>query len=123
MKRWIWLLIACVWIMGCEQQEEAVIQTLTPAQVQTMLEQQSAILIDVRSEAEYEQQHIPNALNIPLDQLSRITDMIAFDEAVILYCRSGSRSAQAATQLRSMGYTNIYDLGGIQDWPYELVKP
>ncbi|MDW8171081.1 MAG: rhodanese-like domain-containing protein [Anaerolineae bacterium] len=74
------------------------------------------VLIDVRTPGEFSSGHISGALNIPLDQLSHRLSEIPKDRQVILYCRSGNRSDQAAALLRSVGYNNILDLGGIIAW-------
>ena len=80
---------------------------------------------DARSPQEFQQGHIPGAILLPLDQLEdEIAYLIAaYDQSIYLYCRSGRRSALAADILRDMGYTAVYDLGGIIDWAGELVFP
>jgi len=85
---------------------------------------ESVIILDVRSEAEYEQGHIPGAVLMPNETIdTAIVRQFDDREAVILvYCRSGNRSAQAARKLVSLGYVNVYDFGGIIDWPYETVR-
>lgn len=74
------------------------------------------VLVDVRTPEEFASGHIPGALNIPLQELGQKTDRLAKDKALILYCRSGSRSAHAAGMLGRLGYTNVQDLGGIYHW-------
>lgn len=79
------------------------------------------ILLDVRTQEEYEEKRIPNSILIPVDiiekvELSKITNKNA---TIFVYCRSGRRSAIASEALVKMGYTNVYDLGGINDWPFE----
>jgi rhodanese-related sulfurtransferase len=81
------------------------------------------IILDVRTAAEYESGHIQNAILIPNET---ITDKIPallpdLDAEILIYCRSGNRSAQAAKKLIAIGYTNVYDFGGIIDWPYDTV--
>lgn len=82
------------------------------------------ILLDVRSEAEYKEKRIDGAMLIPVDEIDeRAPEELPDKNAVILvYCRSGQRSAAAARDLVQMGYTNVYDFGGIIDWPYETVS-
>ena len=82
---------------------------------------ETIVLIDVRTPEEYVLQRIPGAVLLPLADIksSAAEVMPEKDAAYFLYCRTGSRSAQAAALLVSMGYTNIYDLGGIISWPYE----
>jgi len=73
-------------------------------------------LLDVRTPDEFNSGHIANANNISVETLaSRLSD-VPTDEPIVIYCRSGNRSAQAASILKSAGYTQVYDLGGIIDW-------
>ena len=81
-------------------------------------------LLDVRTEEEFLEGHIQGAILIPYDEMinrveAELTDK---DIAILIYCRSGRRSAIAADILASMGYTRVYDFGGILDWPYEVVR-
>ena len=87
---------------------------------QRMGENSEAIVLDVRTQEEYDQGHIPGAVCLPNEEITE--DMpIAFDRdaEILVYCRSGRRSADAAKKLRDMGFTNVFDFGGIIDWPYE----
>ena len=77
------------------------------------------ILIDVREEYEYNEGHIPGSINIPLGSISTID--YEKDKTIIVYCRSGNRSNQAAIKLKNMGY-NVKDMGGIVDWTYDIEK-
>jgi rhodanese-related sulfurtransferase len=81
-------------------------------------------LVDVRTQAEYDDGHIEGALLLPIDQLETLaTEQLSDKDAIILvYCRSGNRSAQASALLVELGYTNVFDFGGIIDWPGEIVK-
>ena len=82
------------------------------------------ILLDVRTEAEYAESHISGAVLIPNTEISqRATAELPDKSATILvYCRSGNRSASASNVLVGMGYTNVYDFGGIINWPYGTVS-
>lgn len=79
------------------------------------------LLLDVRTEAEYNQVHIPGSTLIPVEELeSRYQEILQWqDKPVIVYCRSGRRSAIAADILAENNFKVVYDLGGINDWPYE----
>lgn len=79
--------------------------------------QEGAILLDVRTSEEYETFHIQDAISLPLDQLWRI-DGITNDmnQTIIVYCQSGNRSQTAVQKLQKMGYTHVYDFGGITRW-------
>lgn len=88
---------------------------------QVMQEQTDYIILDVRTLEEYESGHIPGALLVPnevigVEELTMLPDK---DQLILVYCRSGNRSQQAAQKLVDLGYTNIYEFGGIIDWPYE----
>lgn len=84
-----------------------------------MIINDGAILVDVRTEDEYNEEHIDGALLLPLDTIMEesVLDVIdSKDSYVILYCRSGNRSHQALEKLIELGYTNVYDLGAISNW-------
>jgi len=90
-----------------------------------MLDQNSEIiLVDVRTKSEYDEGHIEGALLLPLDTISEdAQDKIPNKNKIyIIYCRSGNRSNTASNLLTSMGYAFVYDMGGIIDWPYEIVS-
>lgn len=84
---------------------------------------QVVIIVDVRTEAEYLEGHIPEAILIPNETITNKKPELLpeLDALILVYCRSGNRSAQAAKKLIAIGYTNVYDFGGIVDWPYEIV--
>lgn len=84
----------------------------------------SAIIIDVRTPEEYKTGYIPKSINIPIQILKDeiLKKNIDKNAKIILYCRSGIRSRKAAEILESLGYNNLFLLGGILDWPYELAK-
>lgn len=73
-------------------------------------------LVDVRTAQEYRSGYIPGAINISVQELNGKLNKISKDKPVVVYCRSGSRSSQAARTLVSAGYTEVYDLGGISGW-------
>lgn len=82
------------------------------------------ILLDVRTRDEYIKKHIPKSILIPVDVLASEASRKLPDKNVeiIVYCKGGNRSAQAIKILSKLGYTNIYNLGGIVSWPYETVS-
>jgi rhodanese-related sulfurtransferase len=88
--------------------------------------EKSAILIDVRTKEEFQQGRIAGSILLPYDQITAASaaKVIGTDRnrTVVLYCRSGNRSAVAASTLRTLGFTKVYDLGGINSWPYGIVK-
>lgn len=81
------------------------------------------VLVDVRTRQEYNSGHIPDSLLIPLNQLAnKIEKKIPEKDCkIFVYCASGARSASAVRILSKIGYTNVYNLGGITSWPYEIV--
>lgn len=89
-----------------------------------MEEQPSITVVDVRTRQEFEAGHIAGALNIPNEIIgtSKVEALPDLDATILVYCRSGARSSQAARKLIALGYTNIIDFGGIINWPYEVVK-
>lgn len=83
----------------------------------------NAVLLDVRTADEYRQGHIEGSLNIPLQNIQSVKNRIsALDRPVYVHCLSGSRSAQAASALKSMGYTNVINIGGIHAYRGKVVK-
>lgn len=100
-------------------------QAITPDQALERLEGGAGgYFVDVRSEEEYDQGHIPGAWLIPLDEIQAGAGGLPQDKdlAMYVYCRSGVRSQQASQKLIQLGYTQVYDMGGILDWPYETVS-
>lgn len=88
-----------------------------------MEENKDVVVVDVRTLDEYNEGHIEGAILIPNETITdtppeQLPDL---DAEILIYCRSGNRSQQAAEKLIDMGYTNIYDFGGIIDWPYDTV--
>ncbi len=75
-----------------------------------------AILIDVRSENEFREGRLPNAINIPLHSINTTTTKCNVDDTVVLYCVSGARSNSASRQLRGMGFSKVYDLGSFRNY-------
>lgn len=99
-------------------------QRITAQRAQEMMQQQTNYtLLDVRTQAEYSQQRIDGATLIPVDELNARAqaELPNKDELILVYCRSGNRSATAAKQLIAMGYTNVMDFGGIHGWTYGTV--
>lgn len=114
-------------LAGCspvqsESDKKPAYQTITSETAKKRLDNENGIiLLDVRSKAEYAEKHIPGSLLIPVETIeTQATEKLKDkDAAIFVYCRSGNRSAIAAQALANMNYTNVYDLGGINSWPYE----
>ena len=82
------------------------------------------ILLDVRTQEEFDAGHIEGAILLPNETITDTEQPDILPDLgaeILIYCRSGNRSAQAANKLVALGYTNVYDFGGIIDWPYETV--
>ena len=80
------------------------------------------VIVDVRRQDEYDAGHIPGAILIPNESISdkQPEELPDQDQIILIYCRSGNRSKQAAQKLYDMGYTNIYEFGGINTWTGEI---
>ena len=87
-----------------------------------MDEKSGYLIIDVRRIDEYESGHIPNAINIPNEVIGEEAEekLKDKDQLLLIYCRSGRRSKEAAQKLVDLGYTNVYEFGGILDWTYGI---
>ncbi|MCL2362230.1 MAG: rhodanese-like domain-containing protein [Defluviitaleaceae bacterium] len=94
---------------------------ISPRQAQSLM-QQKCIILDVRSPQEYSTGHIPGAVCLPENEIHTRASRILPDKnaLILVYCKGGSRSKKAADALAAMGYTNVYDFGGINSWPYEI---
>ncbi len=103
----------------------AVYHSLTPKEAKARMDSKDEIIVvDVRTKAEYDEGHIENAILIPNEEISteKPEQLPDLDAEILVYCRSGRRSKEAANKLVDMGYTNVYDFGGIIDWEYEVVS-
>ena len=89
-----------------------------------MMASQEVVVVGVRTREEYDGGHIENAILVPNESIgSEMPETLPDKEATLLiYCRSGRRSKDAAQKLLELGYQSVYDFGGVIDWPYELVK-
>ena len=83
---------------------------------------QSIYVLDCREVYEYEEGHIPHAHLIPLQEIEARAREIPKHTTIYVYCRSGHRAKSAKKKLEALGYTQVYNIGGVVQWPYELVK-
>lgn len=97
-------------------------QTISPEQAKELIDTASVTILDVREPMEFYSGHIPNARNLPVGSVRRQAADVLPDSAatILVYCLSGMRSATACHILSALGYTNVYDFGGIASWPYEI---
>lgn len=126
MKKVVILIISLILMVGCSDNETTKIgyKTITTKEAYDIMNTSVDItIIDVRTNSEYESGHIKNAINIPLDEIENSIDAFVSDKerTILVYCKSGSRSELASEKLLSLGYTNVYNFGGINNWPYEIV--
>ena len=91
---------------------------------QRMEEDDGHVIVDVRTQEEYDEGHIPGAICIPNEEITDTKPELLpdVDQVILIYCRSGRRSKEAAEKLFNMGYTHIYEFGGIIDWTGEIEK-
>lgn len=97
---------------------------ITAEEAKQMMDQGNATVVDVRTEDEYKAGHIPGSILIPNEEIGteRPQELPDPEAILLVHCRTGVRSKEASDKLVKMGYTNVYDFGGIVDWPYEIVE-
>jgi len=107
-----------------EEAQKASYTTITAQEAKAMMDSGEVFIVDVREKYEYQAGHIPNAILLPVSQIGPASGEAITpdkDAVILIYCRSGNRSKTAASYFVDMGYTNVYEFGGILDWPYEIV--
>ena len=129
MKKLIFLLLAVILFTACGQAKEndqgAVYVNITAEEAKQIMDKEEGfIILDVRTQEEYDQGHLPGAVVISHEEIAEkaegaLTDK---DQLILVYCRSGRRSKIAAEALVELGYTNIKEFGGIIAWPYDVEK-
>ena len=133
------ILILTAVLCGCTAREQSAPDTAAPsatvresasytqidtAQAARLIEtEKDYIILDVRTEQEYKAGHIPNAVCIPNETITdkEPPELSDKDQLILVYCRSGRRSKEAAQKLADLGYTNVKEFGGIIDWTGETV--
>ena len=128
MKHRLFLILLIVLLLtGCavSTDKDVTYTQITMSEAVEMMESESDyIILDVRRPDEFATGHIPNAINIPnesirTDEISELPDK---DQLILVYCRSGNRSKQASQKLVKLGYSNVVEFGGINDWKGEIEK-
>lgn len=112
-------------LTACSEDNKNSYEQITPQQAKTIMETETDyIIIDARTQEEFDEGHIEGAIVIPEHEIAnRAEKELPDKDAIILvYCRSGRRSKIASEKLVKLGYTNVKEFGGIIDWPYEIVK-
>ena len=127
MKKLVFLLLAVMLLTACGQAKEndqgAIYVNITAEEAKQIMDtEEGYIILDVRTQEEYDQGHIPGAMLIPDTEIKARAEEVLTDkdQLILVYCRSGRRSKLAAEALVELGYTNIKEFGGIIDWPYEV---
>ena len=107
-----------------DMSDKAAYHKISAEEAYEMMASQEVVVVDVRTREEYDGGHIENAVLVPNESIgSETPEALPDKEATLLvYCRSGRRSKDAAQKLLALGYQSVYDFGGVIDWPYELVK-
>lgn len=126
MKSYIIVLLSLLLLGGYGvPDEKAGYRQITMDEAAVMMEQeQNYIILDVRTVEEFDDKHIPDAINIPNETIGseEISELPDKNQLILVYCRSGNRSKQASEKLMALGYTNIVEFGGIIDWTGETVS-
>ena len=124
MKLLIAALGAILLLTGCGGAKAPAYRQVSPAEAAALMESETNyIILDVRTQAEYDQGHIPGAICVPNETIGTgdIPQLPDREQLILVYCRSGNRSKQAAQKLADSGYTNIVEFGGILSWTGETV--
>ena len=125
-RRMLLILVIALVLTGCGGKEmKNTYQQISQEEAKNMMDTQEVIILDVREQDEFDAGHIPGALLLPVGIISEETAAAVIPErnsVVLVYCRSGNRSKTASGALAELGYTNIYEFGGIHTWPYEVEK-
>jgi rhodanese-related sulfurtransferase len=127
-KKWMILILTLLLLTACGQNKEndrgAIYMNITAEEAKKIMDSESDyVILDVRTQEEYDQGHIPGAIVISHDEIVEKAESVLKnkDPLILVYCRSGRRSKLASEELVKLGYTNIKEFGGILDWPYEIV--
>lgn len=111
--------------VGCDLIGKKTYEQISGAEAKALMESESNyIIIDARTEEEYNEGHIPGAILIPEHEIAERAEreLPNKKQLILVYCRSGRRSKIAAEELVKLGYTNVKEFGGIIDWEYDIVK-
>ena len=127
MKQFLLALMALLLLTGCggsDQIPESTYQQISQETAKEIMDTQEVVILDDREQNEYNSGHIPEAILLPVGTITEDTAAAVIedtDTVVLVYCRSGNRSKTASQALADLGYSNVYEFGGINDWPYEVV--
>ena len=112
-------------ILGVSTAAQAEYKKITAEEAKQRIDAGGAVILDVRTQEEYDAGHIDGSLRLEYNDFDEKLEEVLPDKnmQILIYCRSGNRSRIATEYLVSKGYTDVYDFGGINDWPYETVVP
>jgi len=119
------LFSGCNFYIANNEEAEITVGKITPQEAKKLIDSDdSVVLLDVRTPEEHNEIRIPESLNIAYDQIKTEASekLPTKDSIIIVYCRSGRRSSIAVESLLNFGFTNVRDLGGIIDWPYDTIS-
>ncbi len=123
--KYIPIILALLLLVGCavKPAEASYRQISMEDAVRLIAEEEDYIILDVRRADEFAAGHIPGAINVANESIGTddIPELPDKDQLILVYCRSGNRSKQASQKLADLGYTNIVEFGGINDWPGKIV--
>ena len=127
MRKLIPFFLSLLLLAGCAApaESEASYRQVSMGEAIAMMEEKNDyIILDVRTPEEFAEKHIPHAINIPNETIGteEIPELPDKEQLILVYCRSGNRSKQASEKLVRLGYTNIVEFGGINDWPGKTVS-
>ena len=118
------LLVMVLLMAGCGKTTvENQYQQISQEEANNMMDTQEVIVLDVREQSEFDAGHIPEAVLLPVGTITEATAAAVIpekDSVVLVYCRSGNRSKTASQALVDLGYTNVFEFGGINTWSYEV---
>ena len=122
------VILGVVILAGCssksDKNTENTYEQITPAEAKDLMDsKENYVILDVRTMEEFAEGHIEGAILIPDYEIGEKAESVLTDknQLILVYCRSGRRSKNAASELAALGYTNIQEFGGIIDWPYGMV--
>lgn len=116
LKKSLIIILCFICFVGCASNKES---SINYVQAKEKIINEGAILLDVRSTSEYNEEHIGEAVNIPVDEITEnsVKSLVnSVDDVIIVYCQNGIRSAEAMKKLNDLGYTRVYDLGAMSNW-------
>ena len=128
MNKLILVIVAAVLLVACKSKlsgGEMGYTQISQDAAKEMMDKGGVIVLDVREESEYSESHIIGAVLLPVGSINESTAAAVIpsrDDVVLVYCRSGNRSKTASAKLAQLGYTNIYEFGGINSWKYGVER-